>query len=78
MHEYRLANAVFQLQATLAFHLENMFQIEAMAYIPILQAAVEYMPHGFLSRTYGMSDYLQKKNNNTLKVYQCATKRVQT
>ena len=41
-----------------------MFQIEAMAYIPIIQAALEYMPHGFLPRINSMSDYLQKKNNN--------------
>ena len=34
------ADAVFQIQATQAFYLENIFRIEAMAYKLILQAAL--------------------------------------
>ena len=36
-----------------AFHLENIFQIEVMAYKPIPLAALEYKPRDFLSRTCG-------------------------
>ena len=32
---------MFPIQATQAFHLGNIFWIEAMAYKPILQAALE-------------------------------------
>ena len=32
---------MLHIQVTPAFHLENIFQIEAMAYKPILQAALE-------------------------------------
>ena len=34
------AAAVFHIQATPAFPVENIFQIEDMAYTPILQAAL--------------------------------------
>ena len=37
----------FQIQVTQAFHWEYIFQIEAEAYKPILQAALEYQPSGF-------------------------------
>ena len=38
---------IFHIQATQAFHLENIIQIEAIAYKAILQAALEYKPRGF-------------------------------
>ena len=49
------ADAVFHIhvQATQTFHLESIFRIEAMAYKPSLQAALEYKPHGLLPGTYG-------------------------
>ena len=34
-------------------HLENIFQIEAMAYKPILQAVLKSKPRGFLPGTCG-------------------------
>ena len=43
----------FRIQATLAFHLENILRIETMAYEPILQAVLEYKPCRFLPGTYG-------------------------
>ena len=51
VNEYRQEDAVFHIQATPSIQLENMLQIEAMACEPILQAALEYKPHGFLPGT---------------------------
>ena len=45
---------MFHIQTTTAFHLEIIFRIEAMAYKPILQAALEYKPCGILLGTYGI------------------------
>ena len=62
VNEYRQADAVFHIQATLAFHLENIFRIEAMANKPILQAALDYKPCGFLPGTYALSLYFTAFN----------------
>ena len=35
--------------------MENIFQIEVMAYKPFLQAALNYMPHGILPGTYSIA-----------------------
>ena len=43
---------IFHIQATTAFHLESIFQLEAMAYKLILQAKLEYNLRGFLPWTY--------------------------
>ena len=44
---------MFHIQTTPAYHLENVFRIEAMAYYElILQAALEYKLHGILPGTY--------------------------
>ena len=43
---------IFHIQATPAFHLENIFQLEAMAYKLILQAKLEYNLCGFLPWIY--------------------------
>ena len=53
VNEYRYEDAVFHIQATPPFYLEKHFRIEAMAYEPILQAALEYKPRGLLPGTYG-------------------------
>ena len=39
---------IFHIQATQAFHLETIFQLEAMAYKPFLQAKLKYNVGGFL------------------------------
>ena len=46
---------MFHVQATPAFHLENIFEREASAYKPILQAVLDYKPRGFLPGIYGKS-----------------------
>ena len=45
---------MFHIQATLAFHLQNFSRIEAMANKPILQAALNCKPSGFLPGTYAL------------------------
>ena len=44
---------MFHIQATTAY-LVIIFRIEAIAYKPILQAALEYKPRGSLLGTYGI------------------------
>ena len=69
----------------LALHSENIVRTEAIAYYkPILQAALEYKPHGFLPGTYGTRQqpegiawcsfnmYIypdQKINNSFIRIY---------
>ena len=49
---------IFHIQATPAFHLEIIFQLEAMAYNLILQAKPEYNLCGFLPWTYSNKNIL--------------------
>ena len=44
---------IFHIQTTPAFHLEIIFQLEAIAYNLILQAELEFNLRGFLPWTYG-------------------------
>ena len=57
--------AVFHTEATPAFHLENISWLEAMAYKPILQAALEYEPCGFLLGTYCSAFTRRRKHQFT-------------